>query len=233
MCIVSMTFLSSCENSWLNCVRGNDRIAREPREIGDFTKLSSYGDFVVIAYKASSPSLRIDADENLLRYIETFIQGTTLIIESQNNRCIRSSKQIVILVGTPQITELKLSGSGTIFCDSLNTTELKYILDGSGVIDSRGLTAEFIEVDLSGSGDVRLEGFATQTDFSLTGKGNIKAVELEQDKCFANIPGSGNIFAFVNDRLNVLITGSGNVFYKGDPLVDAKVTGSGRVLGYK
>jgi len=88
--MVSMVFLSSCENSWLNCVRGNDRIAREPRLIGDFTKVSSYGEFVVIVYKSPSPSLRIDADENLLRYIETFIQGSTLIIETQNNRCIRS-----------------------------------------------------------------------------------------------------------------------------------------------
>ena len=136
-------------------------------------------------------------------------------------------------VGAPEITELKLAGSGTIFCDSLNTTELKYTLEVSGIIDSRGLDVDFMEVNLSGSGDVRLEGFATQSDFSLIGSGNIKSIELEQDKCFANISGSGNIFAYVKDQLNVLITGSGNVFYQGDPVIDAKITGSGRVLGFK
>jgi len=230
--LVSMVFLSSCENSWMNCIKGNNRITREARNIGDFTNLSCYGDFVVLVYKTQSSSLHIDADDNLLQYIETFIQGSTLIIQTQDNRCIRSSKPIIITVTSPNIIELKLAGSGIIYCDSLNSSELKYTLDGSGIIDSRGLTTDFFEVNLSGSGDIKLDGFATQTDFSISGSGNIRAINLEQDKCYANISGSGNIFTFVNDRLDVLITGSGSVFYKGSPLIDSKVTGSGRVLVY-
>ncbi len=231
--IISALLLSTaCSDSFWNCIDGNGSTATVRRVVGDFTKITSNGNFIVDVSIGSTTSVSVEADENLLSYIETYIQGNTLIIETENNRCIRSREQIFVHVVTPSVYEIKLAGSGVIYCDNLIADELSYVLTGSGDIESAGISAYFVEANLTGSGEIILSGNALQTDFSISGSGNIKALNLEQDKCIATISGSGTIYAFVQDLLDVLITGSGNVVYNGDPEKVVKITGSGRVIKY-
>jgi len=227
-----LLFSTSCMDSFWNCIEGNGNTATVRRSVGDFTNVTSSGDFIVDVSIGPSTSVSVEADENLLSYVETYIQGNTLIIETEDNHCIRSREQIYVHVITPSVYELKLSGSGVIYCDDVDASELKYVLTGSGDIESAGITADFIEANLTGSGEIILSGTASETDFYISGSGNIKAVNLEQEQCVATISGSGSIYAFVHDLLDVVITGSGNVLYKGDPEKEVNITGSGRVIRY-
>lgn len=222
-------FLFSC--SW-DCVEGNGLTTTVRRVVGDFTNITSYGDFNVDVTIGPITSVAVEADENLLSYIQTYIQGNTLIIETENNKCLQSRERINVHVTTPSVYELKMSGSGVIYCDDIVADELKYVLSGSGEIQSSGITADFIDATLSGSGEITLSGTSAQTSFVISGSGNIKSINLNQDKCIATIPGSGNIYVFVNDILDVQISGSGNVVYKGNPTIVQNITGSGRVIRF-
>jgi hypothetical protein len=229
--IISLVLISSsCSDAFWNCIDGNGQTSTVRRVVGDFTNVTSNGDFIVDVSIGSTTSVSIEADENLFSYIETYIQGNSLIIETEDNHCIQSREQIYVHVVTPSVYELKLTGSGVIYCDNVNAEELKYVLTGSGDIESAGITAGFIEANLTGSGEIILSGSAQSTDFLISGSGNIKSINMEQDKCIATISGSGTIYAFVNDLLDVLISGSGNVIYKGDPEKVINITGSGRVI---
>ena len=227
-----LIFTTSCADSWWNCIDGNGSTATVRRVVGDFTNIASYGDFIVDVSIGATTSVSVEADENLLSYIETYIQGNTLVIETENNHCIKSREQVYIHVVTPSVYELKMSGSGVIFCNNVNTDELKYVLSGSGEINSEGIVTNFIDADISGSGEIILAGSSVQTSFLISGSGNIKALNLEQEKCIATISGSGTIYAFVNELLDVLISGSGSVVYKGNPVTEVKISGSGRVIRY-
>jgi hypothetical protein len=227
-----LIFSSSCSDSFWNCIEGNGRTATVRRVVGDFSNIVNYGDFVVNVSIGASTSVTIEADENLLSYVETYIQGNSLIIETNNDHCIQSHSQIYVNVVTPSVYELKMAGSGIIYCDSVHASELKYVLSGSGNIESQGIVAEFIDASIEGSGEIILTGTANHSNFSVEGSGNIKSLNLEQEKCIATIDGSGNIYVFVNDLLDVLITGSGNTVYKGDPTTVVDITGSGRVIKY-
>jgi len=88
----------------------------------------------------------------------------------------------------------------------------------------------FLEVNLAGSGDIFLRGFADHTDLTISGSGTIHAYDLEQNNCLVNISGSGNMYVFVNELLDVHITGSGDVNYRGTPDVRTRITGSGSVI---
>ncbi len=70
---------------------------------------------------------------------------------------------------------------------------------------------------LTGSGEIELWGIAQVGDLNISGSGKIKALHLEQDECSASITGSGDMYVFVYDYLDVNITGSGNIFYRGNP----------------
>jgi hypothetical protein len=230
--ITGLFFTSSCSDSFWNCIDGNGHTASVRRVIGDFTNVASYGDFIVDVSEGPASSVSVEADENLLSYIKTYIQGNSLVIETEDNHCIQSREQIYVHVVTPSIYELKMSGSGVIYCDNVETDNLKYVLSGSGDIVSSGISANFIEASISGSGEITLSGIGTKTAMTISGSGNIKALNLEQEKCIATISGSGNIYTYVQNLLDVAISGSGNLVYKGDPSIEMNITGSGRVIRY-
>jgi len=230
--LAAMLISTSCMDSFWNCIEGNGSTATVRRVVDDFTNISSNGNFIVDVKIGTTTSVSVEADENLLAYIETYIQGNTLVIETDDNHCIRSREKIYVHVQTPEIYEIKLSGSGVIYCDDVNAEELKYVLSGSGDIECEGIEAGFIEANLTGSGEIILSGTASETDFLISGSGNIKTFNLEQNKCIATITGSGTIYVTVQELLDALITGSGNVLYKGNPDLEVNVTGSGRVIKY-
>ncbi len=227
-----MLFSTSCSDSFWNCIEGNGRTATVRRVVGDFNNVTSYGNFIVDVSVGNSTNVSVEADENLLSYIETYIQGNTLILETSDHHCIRSREQIYVHVETPAIYELKLAGSGVIYCDDVAGDELKYVLSGSGNIESLGLNIGFVDAEITGSGEIILAGAANQSNLLISGSGNIKSFNLEQNKCIATISGSGNIYANVINLLDAQISGSGNVFYKGNPEKLVNITGSGRVISY-
>ena len=225
--------LNSCADVPWNCVEGNGRIAYEERIIGDFRNIVSYGSFVVEVSLRDNPGLAIETDENLLPYVNTYVQGSSLVLEVRNNRCIRSREPIMVYVDAVQVEKLKLSGSGVINCDNISGESLEIELPGSGRISSGNLDVNYVTASIPGSGEIELSGSAGTSDFTISGSGSIKAINLDTDRCFASIPGSGTIYISVYELLDVDISGSGSLYYHGDPEIISSISGSGSIREYK
>lgn len=230
--VIPMVFLGSCDVPPWGCVVGNNRIATENRVVGPFSSVASYGSFVVNVDIGDDYSLSVETDENLLPYIRTSIEGNTLILETRSGRCIRSNEPITINIVTRDIDKLKLAGSGTINANNFSNDELAIELTGSGVIECRRIAIDYLLAELPGSGIIELSGTAGTSDYSLSGSGLIKALDLKTNKCYATISGSGNIYTYVIDILDVTISGSGNLYYDGNPAIRERITGSGNVRRY-
>jgi hypothetical protein len=230
--IFTLAGLGSCDIAPWDCVRGNDRIATEERIIGSFNSVASYGSYVVNVEEGSDYSLTVEADENLLPYIRTSIEGNTLILETKNGRCIRSREPIVIEVVTRNIDELKLAGSGVINADRFSADELNLKLSGSGDINCNRIDVDYVIASISGSGNIELSGNSKTADFNITGSGLMRAIDLQTERCYATITGSGNIYTRVIELLDIKISGSGNLYYDGDPEISEEITGSGSVRRY-
>jgi hypothetical protein len=230
--VASLLFLSSCEDFGLGCIRGNNRITTEYRTVGNFNEVSSGGNFVVEVTTGTSGNIEIEGDENLLSYIETYVQGNRLVIGTRNDKCIRSSESIRVRVPAMEIRALKLSGSGAIYCDHITADELFLDVSGSGIIECHAVSLGYIRANLSGSGTIEVWGRSIESDLILSGSGLIKTLNLEQDNCYATISGSGNIYANVLEKLDVSISGSGNIYYSGNPEITKSITGSGNVRRY-
>jgi hypothetical protein len=230
--MIPMVFLGSCDVPPWGCVVGNNRIATENRNVGRFSKIASYGSFVVNVEQGDEYRLSVEADENLLSYIRTYIEGNTLVLETRSGRCIRSNEPIIINIVSRDIEKLKLAGSGTINANNFTNEELGIELTGSGVIECRRINIDYLLAELPGSGIIELSGSAGTSEFELSGSGLIKAIDLKADRCFASISGSGNIYTYVIELLDVTISGSGNLYYDGTPRINEKITGSGSIRRY-
>jgi hypothetical protein len=83
--------------------------------------------------------------------------------------------------------------------------------------------------DISGSGSMHFSGKTDFLDASITGAGDISALDLEAKTVSLKITGSGDCEVNASEALNVKITGSGDVKYIGAPQISQKITGSGKV----
>ncbi|NOZ47559.1 MAG: DUF2807 domain-containing protein [Chlorobi bacterium] len=222
---------SSCRKIFYDCIRGNNIIASEERNTGNFNSITSAGNFYVFVSYDSISSIEINAEENLIPYINTYTKNETLHLEIQDNRCIRENQQINVYIKTPDLEKIQLLGSGLIECTNIESSSFFIDLLGSGNIDV-DLTADYIETNVAGSGDIRLSGSTNKTEFNITGSGEIRALNLEQNICFVNITGTGNIYVSVDELLEGEILGSGNIYYIGNPSISIKFLGTGNIYKY-
>jgi len=80
----------------------------------------------------STYSLRVNAQENLLPYIETYLEGTQLVIRIKNHYSLGAHDPIIFMITAPDVKEFDISGSGNIEIDSLSAASLKATISGSG-----------------------------------------------------------------------------------------------------
>lgn len=221
--------LNACMPPVPRCIRGNGVLTSETRiPDEEFIGIVSEGEFNVFITQDTIDEIVVEAEENLIPYIYTRVDGNDLVLKVRENRCIRSNEAVHIYIRTNDLRELTLSGSGNIEFDSLTTNKTEIDLLGSGDIEGEIYT-DFLEADISGSGNITLSGQTDESDLLITGSGNFHASDLMQNTCFAKITGSGNMYLSVSDLLDVVITGSGNINYSGTPAVNLSVTGSGNV----
>jgi hypothetical protein len=82
---------------------------------------------------------------------------------------------------------------------------------------------------ISGDGNVVLNGQGQALDCTISGSGNIEALDFPVQTAKITISGSGNARVDVSEQLDVVISGSGDVEYRGDPQLNSQVSGSGKV----
>lgn len=241
--------LAACQ---IDAVTGSGHTATDNRTVSGFDRveLAITGDLIIT--QGDQESLEIEAEENLLSYIDTTVYGDTLVIGRkedalfqlfQPTRPIRyylSMKDIhgVTVSGSGDAKAehietddlgIDISGSGDIIIEALNAGALTVNISGSGNATMNDVTADKIDATVSGAGSCQLSGKATDQKAVITGTGDYDAADMESHTADIRVSGSGTGHVWVMESLTVNISGSGDMIYAGDAQISMKVTGSGEV----
>lgn len=210
-------------------IEGNQHVINETRSTPDFTEVIVSGDFEVYLSTSNVIDVEVEAEENLLPYIETEVKSNTLHIGVREHRNLENNFPMKIYISAPEYSGINLSGSGSITTDSISGNSVDFNVSGSGIITSLAYFHK-TDADISGSGRLELTGITDESSYDISGSGKISAYEFITDTCFCDISGSGKMYLTVEDLLDVRITGSGSVYYQGNPVVRTSITGSGHVM---
>ncbi|MFW5774113.1 MAG: head GIN domain-containing protein [Tangfeifania sp.] len=210
-------------------IRGNGIEATEARLTNRFSKVKSEGNFDVHISPGAEYNILIEAESNLIPYIETDVTGNTLRIHTQGLRNLRNRLPLKVFITMPYIDAITQSGSGIITTGFFEGEHLQVIVSGSGIIET-ATDAGVVDGIVSGSGNLYLSGEAVNGGFVVSGSGEIDAWDLSLRNCEATVSGSGSIWVNAGRFLKANISGSGNVFYSGTPAVEAHISGSGNVI---
>ena len=231
--LFALISLNSVAQKW-KTIKGDGQIKSETREITTFTSLSSAGSMDVHISYGTSNSVQVQADENLLPYIETTVTDGKLFIKSGKNVNLKSTSKMIVNVSMTRMASLQLSGSGNISGSGSfsNDDKTDISVSGSGNVKLSFDTFKDLELAVSSSGNIDLKGNSTNTITAhISGSGNIDCSNIKSNEADAKISGSGNIKVFAKNTIEAQISGSGNIFYKGEaPAINSKIAGSGKVV---
>lgn len=221
--------LTGCWNSTsADCMKGSGVSSTQHREPGMFTGIRTRGS-IEVTLQEGPPSVRIQADDNIIPYVQTTVNGDLLTIDFENGICVNG--RVRAIVSAPSVHMLSVEGSGNITGTApFAPTSLSLSITGSGNISLTGTTTTTVSVSITGSGNASVSGTATSLNALISGSGNIRAFNLPVDDATVSIHGSGNAEVHATQHLSASITGSGNIVYMGNPTLSTTITGSGRVF---
>ena len=212
-----LLLLSACG---MGVVPGSGEIVTEKRDVRNYSRVvfSAPGELTI--EQNGQEGLVIEADDNLLQYIKTNVQGDVLYISVEPNLInLYPSQTIRYSLDVDTLTHVTLNGSGEIHAGNLVASNLDFDLNGSGNIFVAALKTQATKLDLDGSGEYRLDSLMTgQLTALLNGSGDIVMQEALVKTAEIAIDGSGTLRVtdVIADTLNMKIDGSGDSALKGE-----------------
>ena len=223
--------ITSCIST-AQTINANGALKTESRSASGFTGVASDGVFDVTIQYGTATSVSVEADENLLPYIETVVEDNTLYIRSKDDRSLQSKNKMKVTLSMPDLRMLALNGSGNVTAGGAfkSLQPLDIALNGSGDITCSFESYGTVNAAISGSGDMTLSGEARNLNAAINGAGDIDAFKMTVDNASVAISGSGNVNVTSNKVVTASISGSGNVNYKGSATqITEQSSGSGKV----
>lgn len=190
----------------LTGIRGNGDIVTENRPVQEFTSVEAEGAFD-IEWVAGPPSCTIRTDENLLRHVETSLNGRKLQLEWHGQlhpthgmkvKLSSSSMTAARITGAVRLTATRLSGNG-------------FYLEGTGATR------------------VTVDGIVNELLATMSGASRLDAESLQVKDAELSISGAGRAEVSASETLKVSISGAGKVTYNGNPTVEKHVSGAGTI----
>ena len=227
--LFSMLFVS-CRFIGGKRIRGNGNITTQSRSVSAFNSVDVSGNIDVYIKQDSVASVKIEADENLLEYVQITVNGATLDIKEENGYNLKSTKGIKVYVSGPAFKHFEASGACDIYSENQISSAEPITINLSGACDVKmDLKAPKVNVDLSGAGTITLKG--ETKDFIVDGSGStdVKCFQLATENTNIEMSGAGDAEVFASLKLDVHVSGAADVKYKGNATVSQEVSGAGSV----
>ncbi len=230
MMMVLLVLVTSCR--W-RTVKGNGNIQSTTRKEGNFKSISAAGSFDVFFSQGTENEIKIEADENLMKYIVTEVENGVLKIKTRNGINIRPTQDVRVYITSPQYEDITLAGSGNVEAQTKITSgnRIKFSIAGSGDIKVPDIDAPKVEVHIAGSGKVQGAGLTKDVEVHVAGNGDVELKDLKAENGEIHIAGSGSVWVYTSMKLEVHVAGSGDIHYYGNPTdIKQKLAGSGNLI---
>lgn len=193
----------------LGGVTGSGNVKTETRQVSGFTKIQFSGVGALNITQADKESLSVSAEDNLLPLLASTVSGDTLTLGVKPGNNIRPTRPITYTLTLKHLASVHLSGAGSIHATGIQTSAL--------------------DIDLSGAGQMTIDGSAQSQTVLLSGVGSYSARGLQTASTQVTISGAGSATVSASQTLTATVSGAGSVTYYGLPQVTKSISGAGSV----
>lgn len=208
----------------------------EERIVRPFDGVSNSCPFDVYYEQCDERYVIVEGDEEFFNRLHTDVKRGVLEITMDPARY--RNVRLRVRVGSPEINQLTMAGSGSIICKSDIITEgdMNLKVAGSGDLITEKIVCTDLTTSVTGSGYLkagRIE--ALDVNVNVSGSGDWYSPRIKADNLSVAVAGSGDIDIVnvdIDDHLSASVAGSGDIKASGHARnVTAKVAGSGDISG--
>lgn len=232
--IIALGFQSMQAQWWSGSkeIEGNGNMTTQTRSVSNYDEVALLGSMNVELVAGKEGKIKVEAEENLMEYILTEVEGGHLKISVEKGYNLQPSrnKNIRITVPFESLDAVTLTGSGDIYSsDEIKSENFEVKMTGSGDI-KLSLVSKNTHAGITGSGDITLRGNTGDFECKVTGSGDISAFDFKAERVKATVTGSGDIQVYASEEIRAKVPGSGDIEYKGNPKKeDFRTMGSGDI----
>ena len=230
--VIALVFLALL---LINCskgqvVVGSSNIISQEKQLSAYDRIEVLGSYDVIFTDGEVGKIKIKAPDNILPLIQTEVSDGLLRIDTGKNRYKLKEPIIIYVPVDSRLKQVVIKGSADIYTEkNLETKALEVDVYGSGDVRLQ-VEASSLALKIDGSGDIRVGGKTDNLSININGSGDVEVPNLKAEKAAISISGAGDVSAYVTEDVDISIAGSGDVTIKGNPKkIKQKINGSGRV----
>jgi uncharacterized protein YceK len=238
LCLLAALLSGCCSvGNLVQKVRGTQAIkpsgviTTETRDVSGFTALDMGTLGKVVLTQGDSEALTITGSDNVVPLVKTTVSGGVLTIdidEEINLIGINDKNVLTFDLTVKDLTGLTVSGLADVEMDALTTSALAVKMGGAGKLVLSDLSADSIDITVSGLGSIEIAGHVTRQQIEISGAGAVENADLECQTAEVNIPGLGSATIWVTSQLTGTISGGGSVRYYGSPQTNTESAGLGK-----
>ena len=172
--IFILTITSANAQWWSNQkVVGNKEVVKQTRSVNDYDRIAVTGMMEVQLVAGKEGKIDLEAEGNLMEFIETEVSGGLLKIGIKKGVNLQPSKNypIKLVVTFEDLDGLTLTGSGHIRTFDFKAINVTASVTGSGDIEVS--VENELNANVSGSGDIKYMGDPVKESFKTSGSGKV------------------------------------------------------------
>lgn len=223
--LVLVATITSCQfDVNLGHENGNGNVTTQERSVDqDFDKVRGSSGIDVYLTEGSENKIVVEADENLLEFIETNVSNGKLIIRSSKN--IGRSKAKKVHVTYIKLSSIEASSGADVIGKSVIKNETINLDCSSGADLEVEVFAKELYAESSSGADLDVSGKASTIYANASSGSEINAKNLNTITCNAKASSGADITVTVKDKINAKASSGGDVRYYGDPVSVTKKGG--------
>ncbi len=249
--VLTILLLSACSIGDVKTVVGSGEVVEETRAVSGVSgvELATLGHLTIEV--GDMESFRIEAEDNLMEYLETRVLGGTLRIGTQDRVRLDATKPVnyylmvtsleaikISSVGDIQAPDLEaeqfsitIASTGNLEMGNLETETLTVKISSSGNVTIGVLNANTLEVDIGSTGNLDIAGGQIKTqNITINSSGKYTAEDLKSEEADVTLNSTGSATILVQDNLKAILKSTGDLSYRGDPIVDATTNSTGEII---
>jgi Putative auto-transporter adhesin, head GIN domain len=212
--------------------RGSGNIVSETKNVTTFTKVNVSSSIDVDVQQGNETSVVVEADDNLIKYVEVNVINNELKIRMKDMVNLRNAT-IKVHVVAPQYNGFISSASSEIVSNSVITSTDKITLkaSSSSKIEIQ-LDAPYVSADASSSADIVATGRTRELTAEGSSSASINLSNLRAEVVTVIASSSSDVSVFGSLKINAAANSSGDITYTGGAKdIVKKENSSGSITG--
>ena len=213
--VVALLF-TSCHININNGIDGNGNVTRQNRPLGNnFSRIEVSRGLNVILEQGDKCWVEVEADENLQNHILVKLNGTTLVITSDENIDEATAKNIH--VKTPMLTAIEATSGAEVSTPKVFAGSVIDVKTSSGSTVDLYLEFESIQCEASSGSEMNVKGKTLELHTTASSGSSINADQLFANDVIAQSTSGSSINVRPSMTLDAKASSGSSIDYSGSP----------------